>query len=67
MQTPPGDRPLYNGTGHRPDNLNRPIGYLASAANAVVKVDTGQATAQHDAVRTILHSVMGSPGFRLSS
>jgi hypothetical protein len=41
MQTAPGDRPLYNGTGHRPDNLDSPVGYLAAPVDAVVKVDTG--------------------------
>ena len=65
MQTPPRYRTLYNGTWHRPDNLDRPVGYLAAPINAVVKVNTGQTAAQHDAVRTILYLSVGGPGFRL--
>jgi hypothetical protein len=41
MQASPRYRPLYNGTGHRLDNLNRPIGHLAAPVDAVVKVDAG--------------------------
>jgi len=40
MQTPPGDRTLHNGTWHRPDNLNSPVGHLAAPVDAVVKVNT---------------------------
>jgi hypothetical protein len=41
MQTAPGDRTLHNSTGHRPDNLDSPVGYLTTPVDAVVKVNTG--------------------------